>query len=172
MPRAALLPSCLLVLLAACASRSSAPETPQPPAVVMYGARLRSFEGGTLSLSGEAERATYERTGELVATRALLRVPGQVPADVTTVRAREIAGNAGTRQLVASGDVEVRTAAGMVARTPRAFYDGAAQSARGAEGVQVQGPDYRLSADTFLLSLPEGQFTFEGSVRTVLEGAP
>jgi lipopolysaccharide export system protein LptC len=137
----------------------------------MRGVRLRSFDGDTPSLSGQAREAAYERNGELTASHATLQVPGRTPADLTTVSAERMEGNVGTRHLVASGDVVVRTGAGLVARTPRATYDGTTQVAQGEEGVDVQAPDYRLRADTFSLSVPEGTFTFEGSVRTVLEGA-
>jgi lipopolysaccharide export system protein LptC len=60
-----------------------------------------------------------------------------------------------------------------VAHTPRATYDGARQTAWGDEGVQVQGPDYGLTAQRFSLSSPNGQFTytFEGSVETALGAA-
>lgn len=171
MPRVA--PSlALLVVLAACAPPQEPTESTPPPAVVMHGVKLRSFEGGTVSLLGVAQRATYERTGEITATQATLDLPGRSPGERTVVRARTLEGNLGTRQLVASGGVEVRTASGMVAHTPRALYDAAQQTARGHEGVELQGPDYRLRADAFSLALPEGRFTFEGSVQTVLEPAP
>lgn len=142
-----------------------------PPAVVMHGVRLRSFEGDAVSLVGRAERATYERSGELTASGATLEVPGRRPLDVTVVTAREMEGHVGTRQLEAFGDVVVSNPSGLVAHTPRVSYDAVQQRARGAEGVQVQGPGYRLSAERFELALPEGQFTFEGSVKTVLEAA-
>ncbi|MGZ3461851.1 MAG: hypothetical protein ACXU86_25440 [Archangium sp.] len=195
MSRALLLPS-LLALLAACAPRTPSGEASEPPAVVMRGVRLRSYEGSALAMTGQAEQATYQRSGDLTATRATLhlldRGQGQVPPAPsgkpapargkgprpqaaapggTTVRANLMEGNLGTRRMVASGDVEVRTASGMVAHTPRATYDGAGQSARGNEGVQVSGPDYRLQADAFVLSFPDEQFTFEGSVHTVLGAA-
>jgi len=174
-PRAVLM-SCLLALLAACAPKQAAGDVSEPPAVVMHGVRLRSFEGSTLSMTGRAEQATYQRTGDIVATRATLHVLGRgqgegAPGGETTVSARTMEGNLISRQLVASGDVEVRTATGMVARTPRATYDGAQQRARGTEGVQVQGPDYRLQAEAFSLSFPDESFTFEGSVRTTLGAA-
>ncbi|WP_204495228.1 hypothetical protein [Archangium primigenium] len=169
--RAVFTPVVCLVLAGACSPSSGLTDAAAPPAVVMRGVRLRSFEGETPALSGQAERATYERNGELTATRATLRVPGRTPADVTVVSAALMEGHLGTRDLVASGDVEVRTGAGMVARTPRATYSGAEQRISGQEGVQVQAPDYRLRADTFVLSVPDARFTFEGSVHTVLESA-
>jgi lipopolysaccharide export system protein LptC len=194
-PRAVLI-ACLPALLASCAPKQAPADASEPPAVVMHGVRLRSFEGSTLTMTGQAEQATYQRNGDLVATQATLHVlgkeQGQVPAPAgkavpaknkrkapeqappangTTVSAKTMEGNLVTRQLVASGDVEVRTATGMVARTPRATYDGAQQRARGTEGVQVQGPDYRLQAEAFSLSLPDERFTFEGSVRTTLGAA-
>jgi lipopolysaccharide export system protein LptC len=173
--RPVLLLSSLLALLAACMPKQSPGAASEPPAVVMQGVRLRSYDGSTLTMTGQAERATYHRSGDLTATQATLHVLGkgqqQGQPEGTTVRARLMEGNLGTRQMVASGDVEVRTASGMVARTPRATYDGVQQSARGNEGVQVKGPDYGLTAKAFSLSLPDDQFTFEGSVETVLGAA-
>jgi lipopolysaccharide export system protein LptC len=164
----------LLALLAACTPKQ-APEDSAPPAVVMHGVRLRSYDGSTLSMTGEAEQATWQRTGELTATQATVRVPGKdaeagQPGNETTVHAKLMEGSPGTRQLVASGDVEVRTSSGMVARTPRATYDGTQQLARGTEGVVVTAPHGRMRADTFTLSFPTGQFDFEGSVHTTIQG--
>lgn len=202
MPRIVLLSS-LLALLAACSPKPAAGDAAAPPAVVMHGVRLRSYEGDTLSMTGEAEQATYQRNGDITATRATLhmldkgqtpgRTPGQAPAGGpkaharnkgeqaavppggTTVRAKLMEGNLGTRQLVASGDVEVRTATGVVARAPRATYDGAQQVVRGNEGVQVTGPAYRGHAESFSVSLADGTYAFEGGeqapVRVVLEAA-
>ncbi|HYO55134.1 LPS export ABC transporter periplasmic protein LptC [Archangium sp.] len=174
MPRTVLISS-LLALLAACAPQQAPGDASEPPAVVMHGVRLRSYDGSTLAMTGQAEQATYQRNGDLTATRATLHMPGkdqegEQPGD-TIVRAKSMEGNLGTRRMVASGDVEMRTASGMVALTPRATYDGAQQSAWGTEGVRVKGPDYRLQADAFSLSFPDEQFTFEGSVHTVLGAA-
>ncbi|WP_233262175.1 LPS export ABC transporter periplasmic protein LptC [Vitiosangium sp. GDMCC 1.1324] len=195
MTRTVLLPS-LLALLAACAPKQTPGEGSAPPAVVMHGVRLRSYEGSTLSMTGQAEQATYQRNGDITASQATLHILGKgppapqapprgtkpparnkgeqvdVPPVGTMVRAKLMEGNLGTRQMVASGDVEVRSASGMVARTPRATYDGARQAAQGSEGVVVTGPDYRIQADAFSLSFPDERFTFEGSVRTVLGAAP
>lgn len=195
-PRTVLFPS-LLCLLAACTPRQAPGDASAPPAVVMQGVRLRSYDGSTLSMTGQAERATYDRNGDITASKATLLMLGrgqptevppadkkaraknkgeppsqvQVPPGGTLVRAKLMEGNLGTRQMVASGDVEVRTATGMVARAPRATYDGVQQSARGTEGVQVDGPEYHVQADTFSLSFPDESFTFEGSVKTVLGAA-
>lgn len=202
MPRIVLLSS-LLALLAACSPQQAAGDASAPPAVVMQGVRLRSYEGSTLSMTGEAQQATYQRNGDITATRATLHMldktpparqtprqtPPQapkaparnkggqaaVPPSGTTVRANLMEGNLGTRQMVASGDVEVRTATGVVARAPRATYDGAQQVARGNEGVQVTGPAYRGHAQSFTVSLADGTYTFEGGeqapVQMVLEAA-
>ena len=110
----------LLALLAACTPKQAPENASAPPAVVMHGVRLRSYDGSTLSMTGEAEQATWERTGDLTATRATVRVPdkGTSPgqkAGSTTVYAKLMEGSPGTRQMVASGDVEVRTSSGMVA---------------------------------------------------------
>lgn len=199
MPRIVLLSS-LLALLAACSPKQAAGDASAPPAVVMHGVRLRSYEGNTLSMTGEAWQATYQRNGDITATRATLHMldKGQTPRQTapaggpktharnkgeqaavppggTTVRANLMEGNLGTRQLVASGDVEVRTATGVVARTPRATYDGAQQVASGHEGVQVTGPAYRGHAESFSVSLADGTYTFEGGeqapAQVVLEAA-
>jgi lipopolysaccharide export system protein LptC len=168
----------LLALLAACTQKQATEDASAPPAVVMHGVRLRSYDGSTLSMTGEAELATWQRTGELTATRAAVHVPDQGQEQGakggragTTVRANLMEGNPGARQLVASGDVEVRTASGLVAHTPRASYDGSQQVARGTEGVVVTGPNGRMRADSFSLSFPTGQFDFEGSVQTIVQGA-
>jgi lipopolysaccharide export system protein LptC len=170
--------SCLLALLAtSCTPRPVSGDTAAPPAVVMHGVRLRSYEGSTLTMTGQAEQATYQRNGDITATRATLLMlgkdegEGEAASGGMRLRATLMEGNPGSRQLVASGEVEVRTASGMVAHTSRATYDGAQRLARGIEGVRVMGPDYRLRADTFSLSLPDEQFTFEGSVQTLLGAA-
>ncbi|KFA89556.1 LPS export ABC transporter periplasmic protein LptC [Archangium violaceum] len=166
----------LLALLAACSQKPAAEDASAPPAVVMHGVRLRSYDGSTLSMTGEAVQATWDRTGELTATQATVNVPdkgaqgGGQPGG-TTVRAKLMEGNPGARQLVASGDVEVRTASGLVAHTPRATYDGTQQVASGTEGVVVVGANGRMRADSFSLSFPTGRFDFEGSVQTIVEGA-
>ncbi|HYO64559.1 MAG TPA: LPS export ABC transporter periplasmic protein LptC [Archangium sp.] len=175
----------LLALLAACTQKQATEDASAPPAVVMHGVRLRSYDGSTLSMTGEAALATWDRTGELTATQATVNVPdqgetgatsargakGSKAGSGTTVRAKLMEGNPGARQLVASGDVEVRTASGLVALTPRATYDGTHQVARGTEGVVVTGPNGRMRADAFSLSFPTGQFDFEGAVQAHLQEA-
>jgi lipopolysaccharide export system protein LptC len=177
-----LLLSSLLVLLAtACGPRNGpAGATEPPPQVVLYGVQIQSFEGDRLVLAGRAERLTYQRSeGAVTATNTLLRMPGQrdpqrassSPRGGMEIRAPLMEGSLASHQLTASGGVVIRTADGMVARTPRATYDAPAQHARGREGVAVQGPDYALRADSFDLSFADETFTFEGSTQTVVGGA-
>jgi lipopolysaccharide export system protein LptC len=168
-------------LLAACGPRRGATEVSEPPPqVVLHGVQLESFEGEQLVLAGRAERMTYQRSaGAVTTTHTLLRMPGRSdterepsgPRRGLEIRAPVMEGSLSSRQLVASGGVLLRTADGMVARTPRATYDAPAQAARGREGVAVQGPDYALRADSFELSFPDGTFTFEGAVETMVGGA-
>ncbi len=175
-----LLPS-LLALLAACGPRREPAGTSEPPPqVVLHGVQLQSFEGDRLVLAGRAETLTYQRTeGAVMATNTLLRLPSRRdnqrapagPRGGMEIRAPLMEGSLSSRQLTASGGVVIRTAEGMVARTPRATYDAPARHARGREGVAVQGPDYGLRADSFDLSLADGAFTFEGSTQTVVGGA-
>lgn len=180
MPR--LLLSSLLALLAACVPHRDASESAgEPPQVVLHGVQLQSFEGERLVLAGRAERMTYQRSEGLVsATNTVMRLPGSRmspqrapggPRGGMEIRAPVMEGSFSTRQLEGSGGVVVRTADGMVARTPRATYDGPAQVVRGREWVAVQGPDYALRADSFDVSLPDGTFTFEGAVQTMVGGA-
>ncbi|HSP80189.1 MAG TPA: hypothetical protein VLQ93_16780, partial [Myxococcaceae bacterium] len=135
MSRAVLLSS-LSALLAACSSSRPAGDAPEKPEVVMHGVKLRSYEGSTLTLTGQAEQATYRRaSGALVASRATLHRlgsgHGNPPSGDLTVRALRMEGQLGSRRMEASGGVEVRTADGMVANTPRATYDAAGQSVQG-----------------------------------------
>ncbi len=144
--------------------------------MVLRGVKLRSYQGSTLSMTGQAERTLYQRsTGNVVATHATLRLrgggEGNGPPGGMEVRAPRMEGNLAAKQLVGSGGVEITTATGIVARAPQAAYDAPAQSARGTEGVLIQGPDYSLQSNTFLLSFPDQTFQFEGSVQTVLGAA-
>ncbi|MCP3104734.1 hypothetical protein LZ198_38300 [Myxococcus sp. K15C18031901] len=165
-------------LLAACSPRRAGDEAQQepPPQVVLHGARLSTYEGEALTLSGHAERLTYQRTGgDVQASNATLRVPpgaaegGELGATKgLEVSAPNMEGLLSSKQLVASGGVVVRTGEGMVVHTPRLTYDATTRSARGNEGVRIQGPGYNLRSDRFELSFPDETFTFEGSVETVL----
>lgn len=177
LPVASLASACLLAAASCTPTRAPEGAAEPPPQVVLYGARLESYEGEALTLSGTAERLTYQRAGgDVQATRATLKVPpgqaaGGSPAGGTgglEVSAPNMEGSLASKQLVASGGVVVRTGEGMVARTPRLTYDANTGQARGNEGVELQGPDYRLRADRFQLSFPDETFTFEGSVQTVL----
>ncbi|MCK8497776.1 MULTISPECIES: hypothetical protein [Myxococcus] len=172
-----LLALCLLV--AACSPRRPAEGASQqpPPQVVLHGARLVSYEGERLTLSGKAESLTYQRSGgDVQATNATLRIPPGTPEQGMSVgtekgldiSAPNMEGSLASKQLVASGGVVVRTGEGMVVETPRLTYDAVEKGARGNEGVKVRGPAYRLRADRFELSFPDETFTFEGSVETVL----
>lgn len=179
-PSVSLLAACLLA--GACSPRRSAegPAEQPPPQVVLHGARLMSYEGERLTLSGRAEQLTYTRSGgDVQALNATLRIPPGSAAEgmsVATaagmdVSAPNMEGSLASKQLVASGGVVVRTGEGMVVNTPRLTYDAQEKGARGNEGVQVRGPGYTLRADRFGLSFPEETFTFEGSVETVLGAA-
>ena len=172
-----------LLLAAACSPRpprGGAQQEEPPPQVVLYGARLKSYQGEQLTLSGTAERLTYQRAGgDVQGTNATLVVPPgraseRAPAGTSggiRVSAPNMEGNLASKQLVGSGGVVIRTGEGMEARTPRLTYDASTQRANGNEGVTVTGPDYRLRADRFELSFPDETFIFAGSVETVLGAA-
>ncbi|MCY1036327.1 hypothetical protein OV207_33130 [Corallococcus sp. BB11-1] len=174
--------SCLGLLATACAPRrpaEGAPTEPRPD-VVLEGARLRTFEGEKLVVSGSARTVNYRRAGgEVQAQEVVMRLPpgegaegSPLPmAGDTVITAPNMDGSLASRQWVGRGGVVVRTGDGMVARTPRLTYDATTQRAHGEEGVTVQGPDYQMRADRFVLSAPDETFTFEGAVETVLGGA-
>lgn len=146
--------------------------------MVLHGARLQSFEGERLVLSGNAEQVTYWRIGgDVTASNAVLRMPAKVgggptPATrqggQTEIRAPRLDVSMAARVVTGTGGIEVRTPEGGVARAPSGTYDAGAQRVRGTEGVTLRGPDYSVRADGFQLSLSDGTFTFEGSVQTVL----
>ncbi|RJS17358.1 hypothetical protein DRW03_27835 [Corallococcus sp. H22C18031201] len=170
--------SSLGLLAVACTPRRAREESAEPPpTVTLHGARLRSFEGETLVVSGRAEQVTYQRmTGEVQGSTVLVhlpRAPGASDAPVASasgvdIHAPRMEGSLASKQWTGLGGVVVRTGEGMVANTPRLTYDATARNAHGNEGLTVKGPDYRLSAERFALSLPDESYTFEGSVRTVL----
>jgi lipopolysaccharide export system protein LptC len=150
------------------------------PDVVLEGARLRSYEGDSLQVSGTAERVLYRRAGgEVQATGVTVRLPpGQgaqgSPLTVsggTTITAPNMDGSLASKRWVGSGGVVVRTGEGLVANTPRLTYDAQTRRAHGDEGVTMKGPDYQMRADRFLLSTADQTFTFEGTVDAVLGGA-
>ena len=171
----------LAALLTACGPRPTSEATEEPPQVVLHGARLQSFEGERLTLSGTAEQLTYWRIGgDVTATNAVLRMParsagGPPPAPrkggQTEIRAPRLDVSMASRVVTGTGGIEVRTPEGSVARAPSGTYDANAQRVRGTEGVTLKGPDYEVRADGFQLSLSDGTFTFEGSVQTVLGAA-
>ncbi len=168
----------LLALLSACGARQSQEGPEDPPQVVLHGARLQSYRGEELAMTGQAGSVTYQRFGgDVVATDVTLRLPakaggGTQPArrqsGETEIRAPRMDMNMQARQLVGSGGVEVRTPDGAVGQAPRGTYDAGEQRVRGLEGVTLRGPDYAVRADSFQLSLADGTFSFEGSVQTVL----
>lgn len=168
----------LLALLAACGPRKASEGPEDPPQVVLHGARLRSYEGEQLAMSGEAASVTYQRFGgDVTATDVVLRLPAKAGGGAqptrrqsgeTQILAPRMDVNMQARQLVGSGGVEVRTPDGAVGRAPRGTYDAGEQRVRGLEGVTLKGPDYSVRADSFQLSLADGTFSFEGSVQTVL----
>lgn len=171
----------LLALLSACGPRPASEATEEPAQVVLHGARLQSFEGEQLVLSGQAERVTYWRIGgDVTASNAVLRMPAKVgrgsgaaprQGGQTEIRAPRLDVSMASRVVTGTGGVEVRTPEGAVARAPSGTYDASAQRVRGTEGVTLKGPDYAVRADGFQLSLSDGTFTFEGSVQTVLGAA-
>ncbi|RKG67678.1 LPS export ABC transporter periplasmic protein LptC [Corallococcus sp. CA054B] len=180
MPRLLAL-SFLGLLATACAPRRPAPGANEPrPDVVLEGAHLRSYEGGTLQVSGTASRVNYRRAGgEVQATEVVVRLPPGKGAQGspdgsgadTLITAPNMDGSLASKRWVGSGGVVVQTAEGLVANTPRLTYDSDARRAHGDEGVTMRGPDYQMRADRFTLSSADQTFTFEGTVQAVLGGA-
>jgi len=149
-----------------------------PPEVILTGARLRSFRGNESVATGRAAQVTYQRaSADLTASEVLLRFPprqdvpgGPSPAlGVVEVRAPMVVGNRITQQADGRDGVLVRTGSGLVGRTERAHFDGAAMIATGNDPVTVDGPRYRLNADAFSLMLNIEEFHFVRNVSSRLE---
>ncbi len=161
----------LVLVLCACEKPPDIDQSP-PPQVVLTGARLKSFRGSELSATGRAAQVAYERIGaNFTASEVFIRLPSRdTPGSPNPssgwveIRSPVVVGNRTTEQPDGSGGVVVRSASGMVGRTPRAHYDGATKVASGKDPVSVNAPRYAVTADSFLLRFEEEDFRFTGHV--------
>ncbi len=159
------------LVLCSCEKPPEIDQTP-PPQVILTGARLRSFRGSELSATGRAAQVAYERTGaDFTASEVFLRLPSRdTPGSPNPspgwveIRSPVVVGNRTTEQADGSGGVVVRSASGMVGRTPRAHYDGVTKVASGKDPVSVNAPRYAVTAESFLLRFEEENFRFTGHV--------
>jgi lipopolysaccharide export system protein LptC len=140
----------------------------------LTGIRLEYFRGGDLAALGRAAEVTYERTtGELTARQVVVQItsrdePGSLRPAVggMELSAPWMVGNLFHKQAEGSRGVLIRTGAGIVAQTEKARIDGEKMRASGTDPIQVEGPGYTLSADSFQSSLTEDTFEFGGRVKS------
>ena len=153
-------------------------EGPPAPQVTLQGVRWTHFRGGELIASGTAGELTYQNsTSEFVASQAALRIPsrpgspGSAPSGALDLFAPTARGALSTRQVDGEGGVTLKTASGLVGKTPRAHFDGVSSSASGPDAVALEGDGYRLSSRGFTLDFPSERFSFQGGVTSRFEGA-
>lgn len=158
-----------------CVPRRAPEEATPPPMATLSGIRLEYFRGKELAAVGRAAEVTYERTtGDLTGVRVTVQIssredPGSLRPAVggMELAAPTMRGNLWRKQAEGSGGVVIRTGAGIVAHTEKARIDGLLASGRNL--VQVEGPGYVLTADSFDASLEAGNFEFQGRVDTRFE---
>jgi lipopolysaccharide export system protein LptC len=171
----------LIAGLVACALGCDTPKggvedpTP-PPQVTLYGVRLSSFKGETLSVAGRAAKVTYHRaSADLAATETLLRFPvgahkRSTPTAGMEIRAPTVLGNLSTKQAVWKDGVVMRSPSGLTAQTPKAHFDGIKVEAYGNDRIAAQGPGYAVRANGFHLFFSEERFEFKEGVHSLLGG--
>ena len=156
----------VLAAIAACAPPPASESAPPPvPQVKLHGVRLRYFRGGELIASGTARELTYLRaTSEFAATDVALRLPDREGG--LEVRAPASTGVLSARQADCGGGVVLTTGSGLVGKTPRAHFDGAASSASGSDEVLLEGTGYQLSSRGFAIDFATDRFSFAGGVKS------
>ncbi len=167
----------LLAVLASvgCIPHRAADEATPPPMATFTGIRMEYFRGQELAAVGGASGLTYERTtGDLTGSQVVVRIssrpdPGALRPAVggMDLTAPAMVGNLLRKHAEGSRGVVIRTGAGIVARTEKARIEG--MRASGKDPVQVDGPGYVLTADSFAASLDDGDFEFSGRVATRFE---
>ena len=150
-----------------------------PPQVALHGVTLHAWEGNELSALGSARELTYDRTsGNFEASEARVRFPSSPSAPASKsitadleVSAPKLTGNVPARQAQGAGGIAVRSAAGLVAHTPSARFDGQGLVAQGKEPIEVTGPGYALDAGGFTFYLLTEELVFERGVESRLGAA-
>jgi lipopolysaccharide export system protein LptC len=156
------------------------PAIEQPrPEIELQGVRVRLYRSATLAASGNAASAAYDRqgglgTGQIVtfhfppSGRGLAE--GGRAAKGVDVDARDVVGNLHSQIADASGEVTLRTGLGDRAVTPTAHYEGSSRSVSGHDGVTIVGPNYRLAAPRFRMTLADEHLELSGGVEGRAEG--
>jgi len=166
--------------------REQADVTP-PPQVILYGARVSTFEGSKLVMSGRVAKLQYQRgAGAFSASEVFLRFPRDPKAispsetgsphdrfgknaEWIEVRGPWMVGGTQDKTVEATDGVALRTADGMIATAQRGVYDGKTHTAEGKGAVEIEGPGYSAQGRAFFLNLDEDVLRLENNVETRLE---
>jgi lipopolysaccharide export system protein LptC len=168
--------------------RAEAPTTAAPQ-VVLYGARVHTYQGNQTVMSGKAAKLAYQRGGgAFYASEVFLRFPRKsepakadgrpvkrkafgADAEWVEVRAPWMTGGTSDKSVEATDGVALRTSAGMLATAQRGMFDGKSNTAQGRGAVDIEGPGYTASGRAFFLDLDEDVLELENEVETQLEGS-
>jgi len=141
-----------------------------PPGIAFEALRFRTYRGSRLLASGRAERASLRRdNSDLAAERVEVRLPGEQGQPDVLLEAPAAQGNMAAHNFEVSGGV-VATRGGDVARTERAFYDGADGLVHGDLPVAIRGEEYAFDGPRFTLDPSDGRVTVEGGARLTWRG--
>lgn len=132
----------LLAIAALAAGGCQAPPVPSepPPDLQLWGARIRQYRGGRLSVHSTAARAEYHResqVADLFGARFDLPARGATAAAVVT--ADHVHHDQRAQRGLAEGDLSFHSGAER-AQSERAVYDGAQNLLTGQAPIEIAAP--------------------------------
>jgi lipopolysaccharide export system protein LptC len=174
---------CGVVLISGCKTRRTEADPTPPPQVILYGARVNTYEGSKLVMTGRVAKLQYQRgAGAFSASEVFLRFPrdpkppSMTPtspagpdrfgkdAEWIEVRAPWMVGGTQDKTVEATDGVALRTADGMIATAQRGMYDGKTNTAEGKGAVNIEGPGYAAKGQAFFLDLDEDVLRLDDNV--------
>jgi lipopolysaccharide export system protein LptC len=178
--------SIVLVLASAvgCSSPRSTAGVSAPPQVILYGARVHSFEGDRLVMTGRAAKLGYERGGgAFYASEVFMRFPREreVPSSPrpfgvdpqwVEIRAPWMVGSQAHQTVEGTDGIAIRTSAGVVATAQRALYERGPNRATGRGVVEIEGPGYWSQGRSFVFDFGSDMLELEHEVETQIGSAP
>lgn len=166
-------------LLAGCYRTPVEVPAKHAPEIILSGVTVWLYHGAGLACSGTAAVAEYERQeGDGKARSVNFHFPprgrsleeGGRAAKGVDISADDVVGSLRSEVADASGNVAVRTGIGDRARTSAAHFDGHTRVVTGHQGVNIEGPEYRLAAPEFRLTLASEHLELSGGVVGRTEG--